>query len=258
MLEAAKDGADVIVTVDDDNLPINVDYFRHLERTFAGRFSGLELTAPRGWVDPGWLIQPPTHHRGFPHELWHPFDAPVVRPTIGARVGVAAGLWLGEPDVDAVTRIATAPRATGVTELARAGVVLDRACYAPFNSQNTAVSRALLPAYVMFTECGRYDDIWAAYVTERVMREHDYVVHYGQPLVYQERNEHRLVRDLEAELGGMASTLELVDTLKKIDLAGDDVVEDARHLFEQLARGRFSALTGLGLAWVNDAERVLG
>lgn len=257
MLEAARHGADAIVMIDDDNIPVDDRYFTALEEALLGAsFSGLELTGDGGWADPGVLMAPPVRHRGFPHELWHPVKAPVFGHASGVRAGVAAGLWLGDPDVDAVTRIATAPSCMGVSAVADAGCVLRPGTYAPFNSQNTAFRTELLPAMVMQSPAQRYDDIWASFIAERVMRDTGWVVRYGQPYVWQQRNAHRLSRDLSRELRGMSETLEFCAELDGAQIPeGADAASAAKAVFLHLAHGRWADIGNLGLAWLGDIKK---
>src|SRR6266851_8561961 len=98
-LEALKWGADVIYSWDNDNLPADLDHFTHFERWWS---SGINIASETGWFDPGSLLIPATRHRGFPH------NKPVSKmasPVIDAPIGVAAGLVIGDPDIDAVTRM---------------------------------------------------------------------------------------------------------------------------------------------------------
>ena len=55
----------------------------------------------------------------------------------------------------------------------------------------------MLPYYAVLPFVGRMDDIWGGYLLQA--RFPDCVV-YGPPTVYQARNEHDLVRDLEGEM----------------------------------------------------------
>lgn len=86
-LEAVREGADIIVSADDDNFALDDGYFKTFNRLVGSTFHGLEMTSPGGWVDAAWFLNPPVHHRGFPHQLWDPFDAPVVRSTAEALIG---------------------------------------------------------------------------------------------------------------------------------------------------------------------------
>ena len=274
LLEALRWGADVIVTIDDDNIPIDEDYFINFETLFRRwdrdqiptPFNGLQATGP--WFDPGCLTLPPVHHRGFPHAC-RVRDVPsVLRPITGAKVGVAAGLWLGDPDIDAVDRIAGAPRVHGIAEIARAGVVVDpKQTWTVFNSQNTAFVRELAPAMMMLPGVGRHEDIFASLICQRVMRERGYVTHFGLPLVYQERNEHDLMDDLAAETFGMRHTLafaEFLDGLTCSELDGS-ALDAVRAIYDRMRELPWMArswsspsqVREAGLAWCDDVEKVL-
>jgi len=258
LLEAVKHGASIVVMIDDDNIPLDRRYFDDFAEDLSRSFSGLVLGGR--WADPGGFLIPPVHHRGFPHELWHPDRAPAVGYGSGIRVGVSAGLWLGDPDIDAVTRIAARPLCTGVSPAAAAGLAVAPGTYAPFNSQNTAFARDLLPVMTMLPGAGRYDDIWASYVAQRVMREFGWSVRYGRPLVWQERNTHTLSRDLAAETRGMRDTLPFTAALDDVDLSGAETVLDAAGMvYGSLEHGpwRDTRIGVLGAAWVRDCAKVL-
>jgi hypothetical protein len=253
-LEALKGGADVIVTVDDDNVPVARDYFENFETVFAegGVYDGPILTNSQGWVDPGRLLVPPAKHRGFPYDVRSEIE---VGHVVGAKVGAAAGLVLGDPDVDSVTRMVLAPNIQSVSELARAGVVVDPNVHTVWNSQNSAFIRELAPAMFLWPG-SRFDDIFASLVAQRIMRERDLHVHFGQPFVWQQRNAHDLIKDLRAEIEGMARIRELAGVLGATKLHGETVTEQCRHLFEDV-QGKVPFDVNAGLAWLEDCEAVL-
>jgi len=247
---------------------LNMWYFSEFQQLFfhstftPKEWYGLQATSSSGWVDPGQFLLPPIVQRGFPHDVR---SAPVLYAITKARVGVAQGLVLGDPDIGAVHRIATAPVCHGVHEVARAGFVVDpKEAWTIFNSQNTAVIRELAPAFFMIPFVGRYDDIFASLILQRIMREHGYVTHFGQPFVWQERNQHNLVRDLKNEQFGMEHIGHLADLLNSSIIAGamerhTSVVEQVRAIFTLLI-GHVSMLEQsreAALAWCNDVETVL-
>lgn len=100
------------------------------------------------------------------------------------RAVVNAGLWLDDPDVDAITRLCNDIVATefdarpacfcavhcllALTFWSRytrdSSYVMANGTWCPFNSQNTALHRDLIPAYVLSPLIGRMDDIWARYI----------------------------------------------------------------------------------------------
>jgi hypothetical protein len=264
LLEAIKSKADIIVTVDDDNIPIASDYFDHFRRIFSQPFSGLIADAKANgrvdqrWFDVGRLLVPPAIHRGFPSNLRHLDIGPILTPAIDAKVGVAAGLWMGAPDTDAPNRIVNQPVTYGWSEVLRAGVLVKPGCFAPFNSQNTAYTHELAPLMMVLPFVGRYDDIWASYIAERVMMERDEHVHFGPPLVWQERNAHDFVNDLSEEMLGLKYTQRFVQDLCGTDIGKGTPVTQMRRIFEKLDGCAYmpKQTVKVGLTWCDDVERI--
>lgn len=255
-LEALKWGAEVIVAWDDDNIPVHASYFSWFEMAVDGPFYGLKVSSSKNWFDPGHLLLPQTPHRGYPAHIKRNMEVGHIE---NAKVGVAAGLVLGDPDIDAVTRIATSPDIQSVSEIGRAGVVVDLNNWTVFNSQNTAVIRELIPAWFMMPNVGRHDDIYASLIVQCVARERNLHVHFGQPFTYQQRNEHDLLVDLKTEISGMENTIKLADLLDSIILKGRSVIEDTRTIYQTLLHCSFipEASARAGLAWLEDCESVL-
>jgi hypothetical protein len=259
LLEAIRSGADVFLSVDDDNIPCGGEYFSDLHRILGRPFNGLAVGDSSGWVDLGQFLTPPVHHRGFPYgERQRVFD-PIVKPVVGRRVGVAAGLWLGDPDVDAVERLANHPLMFDLPEIMRAGFVLEKGAWSPFNSQNTAFVRAVAPVMMVLPPLDRYDDIWGSYVAQRVLQEQDYAVHFGRPFVWQQRNPHDLLKDLASELHGARHTDRFVADLAAATTRGSDTISQLRSLFEAMRSWEHvpKQTVEFGIAWCADLDRVL-
>jgi hypothetical protein len=255
LLEALKWGADVIVTVDDDNIPVNPDYFDYIQLALEHPFSGLRAASPSGWFDVGQLVFPSASHRGFPAEKIAP---PALNPVVGAAVGVCAGIVLGDPDISAVTRIATHPTVHVTSEVLRSGVVVDPSAVTVFNTQNTAVLRKFAPALLCCPQLGRFDDIYASLVAQRVMRDESYCVHFGQPFVYQQRNNHNLIQDLKDEVFGMEHILQFAEVLDHI-LVFERQSHPVRQIYETIRHIEWmpDGVYELAMAWMDDVEAIL-
>jgi hypothetical protein len=118
--------------------------------------------------------------------------------------------------------------------------VLDKGIKSPFNSQNTALHRDVIPAYCMITGVGRYDDIIPSYFVKRIADHLGEYVSFGSPIVRQERNQHDLFKDLSDELLGMQLIDNIVDWLYVIPLTGRTYRECLAELlpaFERKFRG---------------------
>lgn len=254
-LEALKRGADVIYSWDDDNIPTQLGHFDAMRFTFDQCFSGIQVGGYH-WFDPGSLLIPHTRHRGFPHDMPHRSKA---ESATDARIGVAAGLVIGDPDIDATTRMEQQPYVSQVHLLGQTGVVVDLNTWTVFNSQNTAVIRELVPAWFMMPGVGRHDDIYASLIVQRVARERNLHVHFGPPFTYQQRNAHNLIADLRAEIDGMENVTQLADLLDVIPLPGKSVIDDVRIIYRQLCHCAFIPLKSAeaGLLWLEDCEGVL-
>jgi hypothetical protein len=255
-LEALKWGADVIVSVDDDNIPVAPDYFNRFAWAIQHSFYGLKASGADGWFDPGFLLVPRTKHRGIPHDASRMVT---IEHVTDAKVGVAAGLVIGNPDIDAVTRMAMAPDIQQVSELGKAGVAVDRKSWTVFNSQNTAVIRALIPCWFMMPGVGRMDDIYASLIVQRVARDRGYHVHFGPPLVYQQRNPHNLVADLRAEIDGYENVRKLAALLDATILPGYSVIDDTRIIYGVLAASELvpAGSVQAAMLYLEDAGGVL-
>ncbi len=254
-LEALRQGFDLIVSIDDDNLILDESYFDLHELAFLGDFYGLGA-GHCAWFDIGQHLQPPARQRGFPFDR---YPYPRYEPMTGVKVGANAGICLGDPDVSAVDRLSQAPISLGITEVLRAGFVTQAHTYAPFNSQNTAILRKFVPAFGMVPFVGRFDDIYASLIAQRVMWEHGHVVHFGPPMVYQQRNEHDLIIDLNNELEGYRNVKALVNALDALILKGRDVIEDTRIIWNFLASSGIVPEKSCEamLVYLDDCEKVL-
>ena len=259
LLEALKWKADIIVSIDDDNIPLRPNYFDEFKRILSAPYHGVMASSPSGWINAGQFLNPPVYHRGFPYEFRNTDLHLNLNPVSGARVGVAAGLWLGDPDVDAMERITQHPTVYQVSNVLEPGLVIDPACLSPFNSQNTAYVADLAPLMMVLIGVGRYDDIWASYIAQRIMAETDYHIHFGAPFVWQQRNPQNLWKNLKDELFGMEFSAKFCADLRPATVGTGNAVQKLRRLYEHIGTLSYvpSEVYELGKAWCDDVERVL-
>lgn len=267
-LEALKWGADLIVSVDDDNLPISMDYFSSYiwrldvpdqaypnESTAPHRtFSGLLASPEVPWFDVGQLYIPLASQRGFPHQH---ISTPRFSYVVDARIGVHAGLVIGDPDISAITRIARAPTVWGMHEALRHGVAVNpRHTRTIFNSQNTCYIRELAPAMLLCPQFKRFDDIVASLVAQRVMCETGHHVLHAPPVCLQERNVHNLQRDLDDEAWGQANIHRVQERLWEVSITAGSVVQKTQMLYWVLDE-MMPGVGALADAWVEDCQRAM-
>jgi hypothetical protein len=202
-LMALEMGAEVVASVDDDNVPRS-DWGQGLMigKSVEVRSYGCKAAA----FDPiGATNYPHLWHRGFPIQLLQTRDYSDVA-TSTELVRIQADFWNGDPDIDAVCRMIHAPLCTfdpGVFPFTSK-------TFAPFNSQNTFIDAKLLPDYFMFPGIGRMDDIWGAYYLQAATGVRPV---FAAASVEQLRNQHDLTRDFSQEVIGYERTLSLVKAI---------------------------------------------
>jgi hypothetical protein len=109
------------------------------------------------------------------------------------------GLANGDPDVDAIFRLIH-PDKTEIKFEPNKNIVLNNKNWSPFNSQTTWWNKALFPLMYLPATCTfRVTDILRSYITLRILRELKTSIGFTSPVVYQNRNEHNLIKDFESE-----------------------------------------------------------
>lgn len=201
-VEAYRRGADVVATIDDDNIPfenwgkklyigqeLSIEYWEHP----SGVFDPMELTNHcHLW------------HRGYPLDLiGEKDDVMCLGYRNHPKVLFQADLWDGDPDIDAVCRKMYNPSDLNL-EVEEFFTTTD---YTPFNSQNTFIAREALPYYMVLPYVGRMDDIWGGYIAQYLLNTRPI---FGPPTVYQDRNEQDVNKNLRDEVLGYTTTLQML------------------------------------------------
>lgn len=217
-LYAFNEGVDVLATVDDDNIPY--DFWG--ENIYVNNEIDVAIyESKNGYFDPLSVTNnSDLWHRGYPIELVPTKNEIEFKGTEKRKVLVQADLWDGDPDIDAICRLSKMPEVKFDIEKPFASNQIS-----PFNSQNTFIAREVIPHYMMFPNVGRMDDIWASY---NVQEQFPNSVIYNTASVYQERNEHDVVLDLEKEIVGYRNTLNLIQ--KKYEL--EDKVQKSFEIYQ--------------------------
>ena len=259
LLEAIKLRPDVIISIDDDNLPLGSNYFKDFVNIFNVPYTGIMAIDKERWFNVGCLLNSPVFHRGFPYNQRSRDKNPCMRPVIDKQIGIASGLWFGDPDIDAMDRIVNSPTVLYTSDILQTGIIIDNSHFAPVNSQNTAYVYELAPLMMVLIGVGRYDDIWASYIAERVMMETDYHIHYGRPFVWQQRNPQNLWKNLGDELFGMEYTPMFCNDLLSAELGSGNIIEKLYRLYEHLSHLEYipREVIDLGRAWCKDMEDII-
>jgi hypothetical protein len=209
-LEAMGQKADCIYDTDDDNIP-NKEWKLRTKETRASKSFG------EGWFN---AYEPMTKTaiwpRGFPlskikgsGQIFGDRE-PVVS-------SIQQGLADGEPDVDAIYRLIFENNNEFKYERS---IYLDKNTWCPFNSQSTWWFKEAFPLMYLPVHCSfRMTDIWRSFIAQRCLWEIGQGVTFHSPSeVYQDRNEHDLMKDFEDEIPGYLNNEYIVEILGRIEL----------------------------------------
>ena len=205
MILAYMKGADIIATIDDDNIPLAnwnknliIDRKIKVDKYFTNEevFDPISVTNHKDlW------------HRGFPLQILKNKNKNKKQKKINSNFDIQADFWNGDPDIDAICRMEHAPECKFKTST----FPFTSNKPSPFNSQNTYLKRRVIKHYFLFPHIGRMDDIWASYYVEAK----GFNVLYNKPSVYQQRNIHDLTKDMKKEYIGYENNLNLIKDLEK-------------------------------------------
>jgi hypothetical protein len=207
-VEAYNMGAEVVATVDDDNIP----YSNWGKDIYIGSEIDVDIYETGDLVFDPLSVTKDNYlwHRGFPIDLLRTKNNIVYKGKVRRKVLVQADLWDGDPDIDAIARLTHKP-------LIKYDSIREPYCsnkIGPFNSQNTFLAREVIPYYSVFPFIGRMDDIWGSYVLQHYFPNS---VIYNKSTVYQDRNPQDLITNLEKEVLGYRNSLKLVGDLENYE-----------------------------------------
>lgn len=217
-----------LIETDDDNIP----YDNWLERFSEASFDET-IYGDRNWINvyrffTDKLIWP----RGLPLEeikAEHNF----IREKAKNNVGVIQGLADGDPDVDSVFRMVLGEEVTFNWDEFAIGANT----YSPFNSQNTLWRKELLPlAYLPSKVTFRYTDILRGMIAQRVFWEKGFTLGFIGASVFQERNEHSLIKDFTDEVPMFLEQNPIVARLASMDLSSTTIGEAMICIYTDLEK----------------------
>jgi hypothetical protein len=253
-LIAMQQGCSIIIETDDDNHP-REGFWQERHRSLRAA-----VAAKAGWVNmyryftDAWIWP-----RGFDlaslHNRTTEYEALPVREL---DCPIQQGLADENPDVDAIYRL-TLPLPVNFRKDRR--VILGEGSWCPFNSQNTtwwaeAFPLMYLPAYCSF----RMTDIWRSLVAQRIAAANGWGVLFHEATVWQERNEHNLMRDFKDEVPGYLNNEAIVSALASLDIhrGTSELGRNLRCCYSKLTEMKLVGSDEMKLldAWLRDIDKL--
>jgi len=258
-LMALADGAEMVVSIDDDNYCSEDEDFigEHLK---CGGLKADCVKTKSGWVNNCDLFVDATNlfPRGFPY-----FARQYERIELTGEelpVYINAGMWRGDPDIDAMTWLHHGQQ----VDVSRGRFSLASQSWCPINSQNTAVHRDLMGAYYfvrMTSMMDRFGDIFQGYFALKVAKHMGWTARFGSPVVTHRRNSHVYLKDVRKEIEPILLLEELLPKLLEVKLTGTTVEEAYLSLadfIESQASPFYSETARLMRVWSGAVGRING
>ncbi len=195
-LVAMSKGASRILDTDDDNFPLTP------YPAFPSSGSFPVSPARRGFINIyrrycDQFIWP----RGFPLNRIREEDSVLMKSewtTRHIRLGIWQGLVNGDPDVDAIYRLAFDTPCIFRND---PPIVLDQGTFCPFNSQNTLFFRNAFPLlYLPSLVSFRFTDILRGLVAQPILWAAGMHLGFSGPTAFQKRNPHDYLTDFASEI----------------------------------------------------------
>lgn len=249
-LLAISRGCRYLIETDDDNIPTQ-SFWIPPQRRIKTR-----ICQDQGWVNIyRYFTSPLIWPRGLPLNQIQHLPTPL-EDLLEASVlcPIQQGLANENPDVDALFRlICKLPQSFE----GKQSVALAKGSWCPFNSQNTtwfpeAYPLLYLPSYCSF----RMTDIWRSFVAQRICWENEWSVLFTPASVYQERNEHDLIKDFADEVPGYLHNEAIASALASLDLApgAENIPENMVRCYQSLIQLGLIGAEEITLlkAWLSD------
>jgi hypothetical protein len=262
-LMALDGGAELLISIDDDNYCLDDSDFVGEHLAAGESVSDDEIHSSDGWFNICSLLDANTPAeiwpRGFPYFARRREKHVTRRPAAPSRAAMNVGLWLSDPDVDALTRLALAPN---IDAFRGGSVRLATGTWSPINTQNTAIVRDAITAYYYvrmgFSLGGlridRYGDICSGYFLQKCVKARGEAIRVGTPVADHRRTPHNLFKDLSQELAGMVLLDDLLDWLVNVKLDGSSYHDLYAALADAIEE---KAATMRGFVWDEGGREFL-
>ena len=251
-LLAISGGATIIIETDDDNIPRS-EFWEKRAANVAARV--VELN---GWVNVyGYFFDGQIWPRGLPLDLVKNSIPEISGSVEEIYCPIQQGLADENPDVDAIYRLLF-PLPINFNN--HTSVAL-RGAWCPFNSQNTTFFEPAFPLLYLPYYCSfRMTDIWRSFVAQAIAYVNGWAVLFHKATVWQERNEHDLMRDFEEEVPGYLHNSKLREELLMLDLAAgaEHIADNMRICYNRLVELKLVGSQELPLldAWLQDLRTI--
>lgn len=249
-------GISVIQETDDDNVPYEA-FWNKIEETIETKEILNSSDNSNNWCNIYSFYTPKKiWPRGFPLEYIKEKNKFILSERIQTKWQIVQGLADKNPDVDAIYRLTSE---LPISFEKGDNLKIQSNVWCPFNSQNTMFKKDVFPLLYLPSFCSfRMTDIWRSFIAQRCLWELNSGIIFTPATVYQERNDHNLMKDFDQEMAGYLNNTLLTKTLSETKLSGN-IFDNLKLCYESLVKlGIFpQAELILVSKWINEIKGIL-
>ena len=241
----------IIIETDDDNFPRSEFWNPRKKNVMANIVLG------KNWTNVyKYFSQLHVWPRGFPLECLASPQPQLEKNLQSVFCPIQQGLADENPDVDAVYRMTLK---LPLNFENRSPVAIGEKTWCPFNSQNTTWHKEAFPLLYLPSFCSfRMTDIWRSFIAQRIAWTCGWHILFHNSTVWQERNEHNLLKDFEDEIPGYMNNFKICRLLEDLDLryGFENISENLIRCYTLMTENNFIDREEMKLvqAWIKDIE----
>lgn len=241
----------IIIETDDDNFPRS-EFWNPREKNVMAN-----IVLGKNWTNVyKYFSQLHVWPRGFPLECLALQQPQLEKNLQSVFCPIQQGLADENPDVDAVYRMTLK---LPLNFENRSPVAIGEKTWCPFNSQNTTWHKEAFPLLYLPSFCSfRMTDIWRSFIAQRIAWTCGWHILFHNSTVWQERNEHNLLKDFEDEIPGYMNNFKICRLLEDLDLryGFENISENLIRCYTLMTENNFIDREEMKLvqAWIKDIE----
>ena len=241
----------IIIETDDDNFPRS-EFWNPREKNVMAN-----IVLGKNWTNVyKYFSQLHVWPRGFPLECLASPQPQLEKNLQSVFCPIQQGLADENPDVDAVYRMTLK---LPLNFENRSPVAIGEKTWCPFNSQNTTWHKEAFPLLYLPSFCSfRMTDIWRSFIAQRIAWTCGWHILFHNSTVWQERNEHNLLKDFEDEIPGYMNNFKICRLLEDLDLryGFENISENLIRCYTLMTENNFIDREEMKLvqAWIKDIE----
>lgn len=247
-----------VIFIDDDNFVSNDVDFLKGHMIVGSTVSGKSVFNKSKWPNIYSKVvtekKIPIFPRGFPwiyrNDESFKFN---LRNVQNKKVIANCGFILGDPDIDAVSRLFWKIKVKNIKS--KKNILIHKGMFCPFNDQNTCIDGDSSLMYYKPISAGRNSDIWTSYLYNKISEIHNSIISYGQPHLTQIRNIHDYWKDFDLEKQHNISTDYFVKLLMDVECKpGKNYYSTFVNLLNKLAFNTSKKINKINLS-IDDKNR---